>query len=453
MTRFQSLCFAILTTTCGASAGAEPPAFEDDELTRGTAQPWRSEEMPSLFSKSETTVSTTFYSRNRHATDHAGDIHVNALSLGIDWRSGYAAGPWGFVGADVSGFTNLRVAPGTGLSEVLYHDYRDDADKTYATLAHAALKWRSTATGDGWQVRAGYTPLSVGTLGSSGGLHSHAYRGAEVKYHVAGWEFGYALADQFRNEWDNRFRPMTNAWHQNRDQYDGTASRIDYVHSAGIRYEAAADTYVDGGVGEGKRYRRNAQVAATRAWRTGEHGTVTTTGYALWGRYQAALGPVASPANEWHASTSVGYASGPFTVSMGFGVTHAPDSREMNFRLTPWANSDNRNQIQTWGQLDDFVWDGARVIKASASYQIGPYIGVPGLAVGVSGIRGWAIKNPGRGDTSANEIDLSVTYDVKEGPLKGAGIGVFPARLRTNGFYGKSDRNDVKIIASYSKTF
>jgi hypothetical protein len=138
---------------------------------------------------------------------------------------------------------------------------------------------------------------------------------------------------------------------------------------------------------------------------------------------------------------------------MGFGVTHAPDSREMNFRLTPWANSDNRNQIQTWGQLDDFVWDGTRVIKASASYQIGPYIGVPGLAVGVSGIRGWAIKNPGRGDTSANEIDLSVTYDVKEGPLKGAGIGVFPARLRTNGFYGKSDRNDVKIIASFSKTF
>jgi hypothetical protein len=42
---------------------------------------------------------------------------------------------------------------------------------------------------------------------------------------------------------------------------------------------------------------------------------------------------------------------------------------------------------------------------------------------------------------------------VKEGPLKGVGVGIFPARLRTNGFYGKSDRNDVKLIASYSKTF
>ena len=93
------------------------------------------------------------------------------------------------------------------------------------------------------------------------------------------------------------------------------------------------------------------------------------------------------------------------------------------------------------------------MLKAEASYQIGSYVGMPGLAVGISGIRGWAIRNPGRGNTSANEIDLSLTYDVKEGPLKGVGVGIFPARLRTDGFYGKSDRNDVKLIASYSKTF
>jgi hypothetical protein len=152
MTKFRSICFAILTTACDTSASAAPGALEDDELTRGTTRPWRSEDVPSLFSQSETTVSTTFYSRNRHATDHAGDIHVNALSLGLDWRSGYAAGPWGFVGADLSGFTNLRLAPGTGLSEVLYHDYRDGTDKTYATLAQAALKWRSSAT-DGRSAR------------------------------------------------------------------------------------------------------------------------------------------------------------------------------------------------------------------------------------------------------------------------------------------------------------
>ncbi|MFL9994856.1 OprD family outer membrane porin [Paraburkholderia sediminicola] len=444
----------MLTTTCNTSAlGAPGETLEEDELTRGTTRPWRVEEIPSLFAQSETTVSITFYSRNRHATDHVGDIHVNALGVGLDWRSGYVAGPWGFVGADLSGFANLRLMPATGLSEVLYHDYRDGTDKSYATLAQAALKWRSSAAGDGWQVRGGYTPISVGTLGTSGGLHTHAYRGGELKYRAAGWEIGYGWADQFRNEWDDRFRTMTNAWHQNRDQYDGAASRIDFVHSVGIRYEADTTTSVDLGVGEGRRYRRNAQVIATRAWQFADGRSMTASGYALWGRYDAALGPTAAPRNEWHASTNVAYVGGPLSVSLGFGMTHAPDSGEMNFRLTPWANSDNRNQIQTWGQLDDFVWDGTRVLKAAASLQVGSYVGMPGLALGVSGIHGWAIRNPGRSNTSANEIDLSLTYDVKEGPLKGLGLGIFPARLRTNGFYGKSDRNDMKFIVSYRQTF
>lgn len=453
MTIVRSTWLVLLINVCVSSTFAEASEIDEVETTPGTTRPWRPEEAPELFSKSETTVSTTFYSRNRHATDHAGDIHVSALSLGLDWRSGYMTGPWGGFGADLSAFTNLRLVPGIGHSEVLYHDYRDDKDKGYATFAQAALKWRSSAAGDGWAVRAGYTPISVGTLGTSGGLHQHAYRGAEVKYRAGKWEIGYGLADQFRNEWDRIFRPMTNAWHQYRDQYDVNAKRISFVHSLGLRYEDRADSYVDAGVGEGRRYRRNAQVAASRAWQLADVGRVSATGYALWGRYQSALGPTTAPRDEWHASTSVALANGPFTVSAGFGATHSPDSGEMNFRLTPWANSDNRNWIQTWGQLDDFVWDGTRVVKVTATWQVGSHFGVPGVAVGVSGIRGWAMRNPGRSNTSATEVDLSLTYDAKDGPLKGMSLGVFPARLRTNGFYGKSDRDDVKFIASYSRTF
>ncbi|RDK05378.1 OprD family outer membrane porin [Cupriavidus lacunae] len=220
-----------------------------------------------------------------------------------------------------------------------------------------------------------------------------------------------------------------------------------------IRYEPAASDYIDAGVGEGSRYRRNAQVAACQIWQIADKRSLKVTGYALWGRYQPDLGPSTTPRNEWHASSSLVYTSGPVSVSLGFGATHAPDSREMNFRLTPWANSDNRNQIQTWGQLDDFVWDGTRVLKLAGSWQVGPYLGLPGLALSASGIRGWAIRNPGRGNTTANEIDLGLTYDVRHGPLKGAAFGVFPARLRTHGFYGKSDRNDVKLTASYGRTF
>ncbi|WP_432259998.1 OprD family outer membrane porin [Cupriavidus sp. TMH.W2] len=454
MPRYQTFCLVLIATACNAWALEAPDGIGDEgELTPGTARPWRPEEVPSLFSKSETTLSTAFYSRNRHATDHWGDIHVNALGLGLDWRSGYAAGPWGFLGADLSAFANLRLAPGIGLSEVLYHDYGDNTDKSYAVLAQAALKWRSTPSGDGWQVRAGYAPITVGTLGTSGGLHPHAYRGAELTYRASGWEAAYGWADRFRNEWDDTFRPMTNAWHQNRGAYAGTARRIAHVHSIGLRRDADGGNYVDAGIGEGSSYRRNAQVAASRAWPLAEKRSLRLTGYVLWGRYQAALGPSPAPRDEWHASASTTYASGPLSLSLGIGATHAPDSREMNFRLTPWGNSDNRNRIQTWGQLDDFVWDGTRVLKAAVACQVGNHIGLPGLAIGASVNRGWAVRNPGRGNTTADEIDLSLTYQALSGALKGAAFGIFPARLRTHGFYGKSDRNDVKLTASYSRTF
>ncbi|VEB39960.1 outer membrane porin, OprD family [Chromobacterium violaceum] len=64
------------------------------------------------------------------------------------------------------------------------------------------------------------------------------------------------------------------------------------------------------------------------------------------------------------------------------------------------------------------------------------------------------MKNPnGAPDSKAHEIDLSASYSVQSGWLKGASIGVYPAWYRSGDFYGKKDRNDVKVIASYSKTF
>lgn len=53
-------------------------------------------------------------------------------------------------------------------------------------------------------------------MGTSGGLQSHSYRGVEAKYKIGDFELGYGWADQFRNEWDNRFRDMTNSWEQGR---------------------------------------------------------------------------------------------------------------------------------------------------------------------------------------------------------------------------------------------
>ncbi|XLM20928.1 hypothetical protein MKD33_01295, partial [Chromobacterium piscinae] len=87
-------------------------------------------------------------------------------------------------------------------------------DKSDAVLSQAALKFRQNPDGQGLSARAGYTPISIGTMGTSGGLQSHAYRGFEGKYKFGDFEVGYGWADQFRNEWDDRFRDITNSWEQ-----------------------------------------------------------------------------------------------------------------------------------------------------------------------------------------------------------------------------------------------
>ncbi|RND23010.1 multidrug transporter, partial [Vibrio cholerae] len=55
-----------------------------------------------------------------------------------------------------------------------------------------------------------------------------------------------------------------------------------------------------------------------------------------------------------------------------------------NFRLTPWANSDNRSFQQTLSGLDDYNTDGTRAVKLGVNYNFASF-GVPGLSAGMGG--------------------------------------------------------------------
>ncbi|OQS36330.1 hypothetical protein B0T40_10915 [Chromobacterium haemolyticum] len=460
MPKPTKLALLLLTALpCVVMAAEDSIPANDTSPTQGAPATFEPVDVYDLITKSETTFSAIYYGRNRQADwpappngKNRDDITVNALNLGLNFRSGYA---WNKLGFDAAAHAAIRLDSGKGWSEVLNHDVNDSSqpggvDKSAAVLSQAALKFRQHEDGQGFSARAGYTPIGIGTLGTSGGLQSHAYRGVEMKYKFGDFEVGYGWADQFRNEWDTRFRDMTNSWEQGRSN-GSAAKRVDYVNSLGFRY-APKNGFVDVGVGEGKDYRRNAQIAGSYSWQLNGDDKLTATGYYFTGKYQTQLSGIQNPKSEYHASGSVSYATNGWTLMGGLGYTKAPDSGELNFRMTPWGNSDNRNFIQTWGQLDDFVWDGTTVYKLGVNYDLAK-VGVPGLTVGLSGNYATGMKNPGKADTKAHEVDFSIGYSVQSGMFKGASIGVYPAWLRTDGFYGKSDRNDVKVIASYSKTF
>ncbi|MDL2264205.1 OprD family porin [Synergistaceae bacterium OttesenSCG-928-I11] len=400
-----------------------------------------------------------YYGRDRDNHDapgnRSGEIDVDAFGYGLDFRSGYA---WGVVGIDAS--LALNLGDGEGNSEVLLYDSRRNDDSSSASYREAALKFRFGGAAQSFALRGGYTPIRVGTIGTSGGINPHGYRGVEAKWSVGDFEFGYGWADRFHNDWDDRFRPMTNKWHQNRDGYaDG--ERIDYIHSFGARYAFGPDksAFVDVGFGEGRDFRKNAQVAVVYPRTLADGGALTLTGYFIWGKYDETLAYdfTTDATDEYHFSASARYAKGPWSFQLGYGQTDAEDSKEMQFRLTPWANSDNRNFIQTWAQLDDFVWDGTRVVKIGATYDLSQkfFPRMPGLRIGASFNYGWGIEScDARGTIHATEFDLSLEYVPTEGPLKGWSAGIYPAWLRyeDDTFYGKPSRNDVKFIVAYNHT-
>ena len=466
MTRLFPLFFATVLVYCAVVPAQEEPNADGINpvhpapavVHAAPLEPMRQKGFASLFDDAELTLRSTYYGRARSADNrgrpnnrpHDNEIHVNAFGQGVDFRSGYA---WDIVGFDVSGLTNL--GRGNGTSEVLLHKEPGNRDRSSATLGQAAVKMKLGAPDFGLEARGGFTPISIGSLGTSGGLHSHAYRGFETKFRMGDFWLGYGWADQFRNEWDSHYRDMTNAWHQNRWGNYG-ARHIPYVHSLGARYEFGHDKagFIDAGVGEGKGYRRNAQLVVSVPVDLGCWGVLTMTGYGIAAKYREKFAK-ADKSLEYHVSGLAHLENGDWTFSAGIGHTSAPDSEEMQFRLTAWGNSDNRNFIQTWAQLDDFVWDGQNVVKAGVKYKLGNRLGLPGLSVGASYNFGWNARNPLRERKSTSwEANYHVEYSVQSGALKGMALGVYAGHLRyaNNKFHGKQNRNDVKVILSYSKT-
>lgn len=417
------------------------------------------DDTPDFLRDGSVVLRTIWYSRHRTgnptlATQSPGDLDFNVLGLGLDISSGYL---WGIVGLDLGLYGNIKVGSTTGESEILYYDYFTDQEKSELAIGRASLKFKWGDDNNGFKANLGYTPINVGTIGTDSGLHSHGYRGFEAKYTFHDFEIGYGWADQFHNEWTTKFIDLSTSPYQNQPPNENTGQKIDYIHSLGLRYLLGPkkEGFVDVGIGQGKGYRNNQQIAVGYTWDWGVEHSLSLTGYYFQGQYNPELSGISDPTNEWHASLGAAYKYKGWSLFAGYGKTHAPDSEELSFSLTPYANSDNRNFIQTTGQLDDYVWDGEQVVKVGVDYELGRLLNLPGLVAGVSYNYGWDLKNyDARGKPKSkskiSEIDTKLVYTVPEGKLKGLGAGIYVGRLRGDSdFYGKPHRNDLKFILSY----
>lgn len=418
-----------------------------------------------FYEDSSVKLHTFLYIRDREEENADGDykpqIENQTLQIALDYKSGYFKD---VIGVDLWASTNLKIGTTTGHSEILLYDYdcnddgkADDAcEKTNTSLNVASIKAKFGDEDAGLAVRAGYTPINIGTIRSSWGLNPHAYRGVEAKASFGKLHFGYAWADQFKNDWSSSFKDLTNKWHQGDDSMTTKAEKIDFIQTIGAIYELDKGV-IDLGYGEGKDYRKNWQVLVKYDVAINSAMTLQTSAFYHGGKYiEGDVSERYNASTESYIGFNTGIKSGGFTVSLGYSQTDAPDAKDYNFRLTHFANSDHRNFLQTKSQLEDYTADGTKAIKSGVDYNFASW-GIPELSAGISANYGWNIVTDAGADKSVRtydgtmySVDYNIRYKFLDGGLKGLNVQFFPAYLRSTDTNYKKSRNDMKLMFSYA---
>ena len=410
------------------------------------------EETEGFIDGSSMDIGMMYYWRERDGEDYSaesgkdedGNLRANAFGMNVNFTSGYYNG---WLGLDASVFSNTKVGHTEGQTEVLYWDGENGQEESSSRLGRARVKVKFGDEQLGFNAKAGITDINAGTIGTSAGINAHAYQGAEANLNAGNFQLSYGYADRFMPDWDDQM-----------DQFEVGSDTIENIQSVGGRYNLGDSGFVELAYGEGADFRKNYHVVGSYGFDLSEDTQLTLLSYYQEGQYEE-LGEKAFEVNgnaskEYTWSSSATVSHGAVTAMIGYGQTEAQDSKEYNLRLTNWGNSDHRNFLQTWAQLDDFLWDGQKVVKAGVSYNFADS-GLPGLNIGASYNYGWDIYNnrdtaTENRDGKMSAVDLAFSYSFQHEKLKGLWVGVFPAYLNVQDTDVKNDRTDVKVMATYS---
>ncbi|AIV73703.1 outer membrane porin, OprD family protein (plasmid) [Burkholderia pseudomallei] len=173
---------------------------------------------------------------------------------------------------------------------------------------------------------------------------------------------------------------------------------------------------------------------------------------------------------EWYSSLAARLQHRDLSVDVGFAKVHAPgafyspERGMMLTRLTPYGNSDRRIERENIAVLDDFLYHGSNVMSVGVNYPIGKAFGIPTLGAGAKVFYATGVKaradNVSLANTSSaieKELDLSPTYVVPGGMLKGLMFRVRPSFLRFSRNFplaaNRESDNDIQFHVIYTNQF
>lgn len=422
----------------------------------------------------DSTLSAGIYYWNRHRvrkdildSEYKDNLTHSTANLSLDFSSGYFND---FIGLDLGAFSALEFNDGGPAypNEIGFSDSKTrwdeqwGGDRSGLSLYKAAIKLKSNSA---W-ARLGYIqPTGQTLLAPHWSLMPGTYQGIEAGNQ---FDFGLSGALSVSYMWSNRYKAPWYSEMYNFRQADGT-TKIDYLHSIGLKYDFKNDVVIEAAYGQAKSYMN--QYFAKASYKTAllNHDLkMSYQFYASEDKVSAENPNSVYDGLAWLQALTFGYKAGALDWRLEGVVVKAPGKQGFFVqRMTPGYGSSNGRLDIWWNSRSDFNADSEQAIFLGVDYDL-VHLSLPGWSVGTS----YAYARNAKPSTlplfdqsqrlkeSAWNFDLS--YAVPSGKLKGAVAKLHYTRFKNHsdvpswgGGYGNifQSEKDIKLIVSMPVNF
>ncbi|ORF44935.1 OprD family outer membrane porin [Gilliamella apicola] len=415
---------------------------------------------------SSLTGNVFFWNRDRERKNidehkYEKNLRHSSFNTNLDFKSGYIADRFAI---ELGGYGAWEVSNGgnghpneigfSGTNTRWEEDWKKDVSglSFYKALVNFKLD-------DKFWLRAGYIQPSGQTLlAPHWSLLPGTYRGVEfgtlLDFDDAGaLSMSYMWTDKYKAPWYKRLYEFKQ-W--------GKGKKIDYLHSAGLKYDFKNNLVIESAFGQAQNYMN--QFFGKASYKTDVFNNPLTMSYQFYGaKDQSHKGKDVYDGLAWLQAATLGYQMGPVGLRLE-GVVVKAEGEQGFFlqRMTPdYASSNGRLDIW-WNSRSDFNANGEKALFAEITYDLGDLSNyLTGWRTGASYAYGWDAKpstnkqfnQKKRLVESAYNFDLG--YTVQNGWIKDTSLQLHFTKYNNHtnipswgGGYGNifQDERDIKFI-------
>ncbi|OCG10916.1 chitoporin [Gilliamella sp. wkB292] len=417
---------------------------------------------------SSLTGNVFFWNRDRERKNieehkYEKNLRHSSFNTNLDFKSGYMADRFAI---ELGGYGAWEVSNGgnghpneigfSGANTRWDEDWKKDVSglSFYKALVNFKLD-------DKFWLRAGYIQPSGQTLlAPHWSLLPGTYRGVEFGTSldfddVGALSMSYMWTDKYKAPWYKRLYEFKQ-W--------GKGKKIDYLHSAGLKYDFKNDLVLETAFGQAQNYMN--QFFGKTSYKTDIFNNPLTMSYQFYGaKDQSHKGKNVYDGLAWLQAATLGYQMGPVGLRLEGVVVKAKGEQGFFLqRMTPdYASSNGRLDVW-WNSRSDFNANGEKAIFTEVTYDLGDLSHyLTGWKAGVSYAYGWDAKpskdkqynQKKRLIESAYNFDLG--YTVQNGWIKDTSLQLHYTRYNNHtnipswgGGYGNifQDEHDIKFIVT-----